>query len=572
MKKILSLIFAVASFSIAMAQPMSQPGEGSSWQHTITGVLDASDVNRTAPVAITGDGDVYATGRFNQLIATENLFLEPIAQSAYVIKYDKNGNEIWGVALAGSATIKSIVTDADENVYVAGTMADQVVFNTTSGESVTLSGAIDEWGDYVTTQTTSFIAKYNAEGVLQVAKAFVPARHPDVNGMKDDIMGPYYFPEEDGSFKINALATDGNKVYASANYCGQTDVEGLTFTGSLINIYFFMIDNLKSGAVFSLSADKLDNAELIADFNSSESLTYDLAYNITSINFTLNENTVYAGAIGQGNITMTTPAGKENFEFVLPGDGSAEYGHIIAAINGQDVSFKTYAAPANYETSKESIDNMQVYGNALYIAGVFNNILAFNNNKVSTNNTDLYVVALNKETLDCGGAWVSGYDEQETNKNQEIFTSMIVADGDIYLNGYNEQISGHAIVNNLSFIIDETGINGGNAETLITGAAKNETSLVFAGINDYKSTVYYYNNVLTDIETAKTTGTTTIQYAQGELLFSETCDVELWSMQGYIVRCAYGVTALNVNHLSKGCYIVKAKTANSTTTYKFAKK
>ena len=568
MKKTLLLVFAMASLCTAMAQPVAT----ATWNQSIAGVADVQDVYRTAPVAITADGDVYATGRFNQMIATENLFLEPVAQSAYLIKYDKNGGELWGVSLAGSATITAVATDANENVYVAGVMADQVTFNTTAGEAQTLAGAKDEWGDYVSAQTTSFIAKYNAEGALQTVKAYVPARHPDVNGMKDDIMGPYYWPIEDGSFKINNLMVEGDKVYASASYCGQTQVDNLTFTGSLVNIAFIMIDNLSSAAIFSLSADNLEGATLVADFNSNEALTYDLSYKVNSIDFTVSEGVVYAGAIAMGNIKMITPAGTENFEFAMDGMGTTEYGHIIAAINGNETVFKTFAAPANTETSKESIEDMQVYGNALFIAGTFNDVLAYNNNKTSTNKMDLYVAALNKETLECGSTWVSGYDEQETNKNEELFTSMIVADGDIYLNGYTRNMSTKVINNNLSFIIDETGVNGGESDILVTGADKNATSLVFAEVKNGENTVSYFDNMLTAIESVANASDLNIRYAQGELLFSTTADVEIWSMQGYMVECTNGVNNVNVNHLPKGLYIARVTTANSNAVYKFIKK
>ena len=62
----------MARLCTAMAQPVAT----ATWNQSIAGVADVQDVYRTAPVAITADGDVYATGRFNQMIATENLFLD----------------------------------------------------------------------------------------------------------------------------------------------------------------------------------------------------------------------------------------------------------------------------------------------------------------------------------------------------------------------------------------------------------------------------------------------------------------------------------------------------------------
>ena len=542
------------------------------WQESIAGVTEVADVYRTAPVAITADGDVYATGRFNQTIAEGDIFLEPVAQSAYLMKYDKEGTALWAVAVAGSATIKSVATDANENVYIAGTMADEVVFNTNAGEAVTLKGAMDEFGDYVTAQSTSFIAKYDANGKLLVAKAFVPARHPDVNGLKDDVNGPYYFPEEDGSFKINSIAVEGENVYVSANYSGTTNVEGVTFTGSLVNIFFYMIDNLRSAAVFSLDTN-LENAKVIADFNSAEAMTYDLAYNTTSCDFTVENGTVYVGAVCQGKINMTTPTGTENFDFYMSGEGDTEYGHVIAAINGNETSVKIYKAPANSNTSKESIEALQVYGDQLYIGGLFNNVFAFDNVFTATNSADIYVAVLDKKTLERNIAYISGYDETGTNKLQENFTSLLVADGVIYLNGYTDSLSGHVIKDNLSFVIDETGISASTSETLTTGAAANKTALVFAGVDaEGKNTIKYYADFLTSINDTKESQDFNVKYANGVLTFGETANVELWSVQGYVIDRAWSVNTLNVNNLPNGCYIAKITTSNGVNSYKFIKK
>ena len=166
MKKLLSLSTLAAYSALVQAQPSSAP----TWTESFKAVAEVADAHRTAPVAITQDGYVYSPGRFNQTIATDKIFLEPVAQDSYLIKYDKAGNELWGVQLAGSATIKAMVTDAEENVYITGTLADKVVFNTTSGETITLEGKKGDDGSFVSTQSFSFVAKYDANGTLFTAK------------------------------------------------------------------------------------------------------------------------------------------------------------------------------------------------------------------------------------------------------------------------------------------------------------------------------------------------------------------------------------------------------------------
>ena len=76
MKKLLSLCTLAACSALVQAQPSSAP----TWTESFKAVAEVADAHRTAPVAITQDGNVYSTGRFNQTIATDKIFLEPVAQ------------------------------------------------------------------------------------------------------------------------------------------------------------------------------------------------------------------------------------------------------------------------------------------------------------------------------------------------------------------------------------------------------------------------------------------------------------------------------------------------------------
>ena len=62
--------------------------------------------------------------------------------------------------LAGSATIKAMVTDAEEKRLYYRYTGRQVVFNTTSGETITLEGKKGDDGSFVSTQVFLSLAKY----------------------------------------------------------------------------------------------------------------------------------------------------------------------------------------------------------------------------------------------------------------------------------------------------------------------------------------------------------------------------------------------------------------------------
>lgn len=569
MKRFLTLCAATACLSMLQAQPAGTP----SWTGTLNSVVaENSDLYRSAPVALTTAGNVYTTGKFNQTVASTKFFLEPVAQSSYLAKYDKDGNEQWAVALAGTATITSVATDAEENVYIAGILADEVVFNTTSGETTKLTGVESPWGGYSTSLSTSFIAKYNKDGVLQTAKSIVPAQHPDVSNLVNDIDGPWYFSEP--AFTINHIEISNGKLYASAIYSGKSTFEGAEFQGRLLNyVEAMMIDDLRSGAVFNVSATDLTGASIIADLKATAAVNERQDF-VSNITFTVKQNTVYVGANGVGALTLTTAAGNKDYTFSR-GEDEIEYAHIIAAINGDQVTEKVYSTISNHSAkNNEGIESMQMSTNGnLYLGGLFYETLAYDNSVTATNTTDLFVASLNPATLEVNGTWVSGYDEQETNVNQENFTTMLVDGNTVYLNGYSDKMSGHAINEALTYIIRDGNISAGAMDGVVTGSAKNGASIVFNAITgDVNTTVSYYANSVTPVTTVKSEADVKAVYADGELLLSTEADVEVYALSGLNVTTAHGANKVNLSHLTNGCYIAKMTTTEGVSVLKFIKK
>lgn len=564
MKKLLLSFFTLTSSILAIAQPATAP----TWSESISGVNKAEDVYRYAPIATSANGNIYTTGKFTQTLVIGPSFLEPIANSAYLAKYSPDGAAQWAVSLGGAATITAITTDEEENIYIAGVLADEVIFGSTDGQTTKLEGRKADDGSWETSLSSSFIAKYDKEGALKTTRTFVPAGNPDILAT-----GMYYPVDGDLYFKINHLKAEKGTLYASALYTGRTQAGSIVFNGNYLNLWDFMYMELRSGGIFSLSQETLDVTEKIVELSSTEALTDALQYEADAINFTLNNGVLYAACIAHGNVTLATPAGNTTYSFVNnEGDEpEALYNHIVLSINGTQVNTNVFQQPALETTSKASIGGMQVYGNALYIGGVYNEKLTFAPGVTSTNGTDLYVAKLNLENLNVIEAYTSGFDEEETNKNQEVFTSLFIAKGTVYLNGYKEVIADHAMTASLSYTIDAQGIQRMDSPMLVTGAAGNENTMVFAGIDEQHKNVVSHYATVDAIKDITHTGTTTIRFQDDMLYLDEPADITLYSLQGQAVRTAVSTRSLNLNGLIRGCYIVRVKGKNSEEVVKIIK-
>ena len=217
----------------------------------------------------------------------------------------------------------------------------------------------------------------------------------------------------------------------------------------------------------------------------------------------------------------------------------------------------TYSAPKTTTENKKTIDEIQVSGNTLYVGGVFNDTLAFDNTVLSTNKTDLYVAALNKNTLEVTNTWVSGYDEEDNNKNEEVFTSMLAAEDNIYLNGYRKQMSDNTTLNGLSYTIENNKISGTNTDGFVTDGATNGKSLVFVGVGqDGNNAVNYYQDILSSIECIKNNNTLFTQRVGNTFYFAEPNDITVYDLQGRMLKQANRATSVSIDDLNHGIYIL----------------
>lgn len=553
MKRLLSLCL----MSLCLCGAKAQMGDTTpNWTKTIYGVENSNDAYRHAPIAVTTDGNVYSTGIFNQMIVTDKFFLEPIAQSSYLAKYDKDGSEIWAVALAGTSTITSIATDADNNVYIAGCLSDQVIFNTTSGEAATLEGVKAEDGSYIPTQITSFIAKYDADGVLKATKTFLPSAHPDIANYLN--MG-YMQMESNNKFLIEHIECDGKDVYASALYIGQTISDNHTFLSSLNDVWGFLINDVQHYTLFTVSAEDLSNTSVVAELKPTEALQFSETQAAPlCMTFTLDNGSAYIGAIGKGDITLATGNKNTDFNFSVSynneGEPVTEYGHILASVNEGNITCKTFSSTStNDNKQNETISTLKVEGNTLYAGGLFYGTLAYDNEKTSTMSSDIYAVALDKTTFEQKWNVQSAFNEGEINHYNEIFTAMVVNDGEVYLYGYAEESSSHNVESALNYICKNgTATNAGNV--LVTGGDVNGSVLALASLNETQSIASAYT--VTPGSSVKNISAQTMQRIGNTFYFAEPANIKVYNMQGQTVIEENQAESFNAEKLNPGLYII----------------
>lgn len=127
-------------------------------------------------IALDGDENVYAIGRFNGSSMYVNIdnFWDGSAiprpgsnDDFFIVKYDKNKNFIWGEVIGSARTDRgfSITTDNFNNVYITG------VFN---GANVSFGGILLTSKNQGTSSTDgdTFVAKINSSGTFLWAKSF----------------------------------------------------------------------------------------------------------------------------------------------------------------------------------------------------------------------------------------------------------------------------------------------------------------------------------------------------------------------------------------------------------------
>lgn len=573
MKKVLLLAFCAATMLTVQAQPTVT----NSWTKSQTDILSVANVNNSNPVAVSAQGDMYATGLFTESFTFGGKEMEAITTSSFLLKYGVDGAEKWGVALTGAATIKTITTDDAGNVYIAGNFADELTFGSTDGNTKVKEGVKMD-GTPIADQAAGFVAKYDVNGVLKAVQSFVSKPLPELEatGM--------YFPEAgDYRFDINNIAYSNGKLYASASYKGLTENNGFSFKGGYFDLDGggFWYGDLVSGAVFSLN-DQLEVDGILANMGVTGGKSTDLS-SVQSVSFAVAEGKLYSGFVASGKQTLTIGSKEQAFDLSQE-NGVTEYGHILSII---DLADGSSSLTKKYSTTHDAYGNycfiksMLVKGDVLLLGGTFNAKLAFDQNIDAVSTNDLYVATLNKNTLDVNNAVASKINEGDANAKKEEFGGMTVCGDYVYMIGHTAVIASHAVETSLTFWIDTTNgtMTQANPANLATGVAASGTKLAIAQTQVANEKL---ENIFSLNEVSNATGISSTEQGAGVsvypnpvvdvLNFTTPCDVAIINLMGVTVKQAENVSSLPVSDLISGQYIIKLTTEDGTSTAKVIKK
>ena len=421
----------IAACSLFLAGTQAFAADQQKWSKSVENTVSKwEELNLQAPTAVDNAGNTYATGAFTQPIVIGSVVLDPIANSAYLAKYNAEGNVAWAVGLRGAATITAITTDEQNNVYVAGTLADAVEVGSTDGKTQTINGKAGE----VENQVSSFIAAYSAEGALKATKVIWSEANAEIAS------SGLYFPQAGFPYiKINHIEVSNGKLYASAMHTGDVTIGNVQWKGIYMNIFDFMYDDLISAGIFSLDVSALDNAESVAQIGVKTQLGGD-QMGVEGINFTTEGNSIYLCFAAKGTLTFTYQNGSEDITLAFDNtNGMVEHAFITTAIQDGKATTKIFHADSHDNgASYNSIGKMQIEGNTLYIGGTFHQMMPFDNKLTHVGGCDLFVTALDKNSLEAQWTAQSGLDEGngDTQHFNENFTSMAVNNGEVSLYGY----------------------------------------------------------------------------------------------------------------------------------------
>ncbi|MDE6066171.1 MAG: hypothetical protein K2G27_05060 [Duncaniella sp.] len=509
-KLLLSAISAVTFMGMSAAVPvLTQQNTGSL---TVT----QETPGYSNPSTYDASGNLIITGAFNGTFDNA----DAIGTSAYIVKYNAAGQKAWSVPVVGAATIKAVDTDADGNIYVAGTYADYVDFYSTDGSQKSIGGMADEANEQYAKKNSSFLAKYDKDGKIQVVKPIVPAPLPELT-----VSGMYYPMDGDVHFFIENLKVNDGKVYVSSTCTGEVILDDVTVKCSYLDLYGWGIyQEIPTLSILSFDSN-FENCQSVASIVADGPLTEDYAPTAHSLTFDIDGSSVYASfvCVGEGKYNYTI--GSANGEIAVPSESEK---YVVLSENG-----KLELQKGSVDKNVDNIASMIVSGSNLYIVGTAFAILpaeAADENAVAVKgSSDIFVATVGASDLklkslkayshDEGTTAVTSGDTTEDKPNYEQAVSVVSVDGSLYINAItgSTYIGGSGVV----FGPESVWFDGSDfsAATAATGAAVVDG--VFATVNSDASkmdftTYTFQKSGITDIEAE----------------YDENAPVEYYNLQG----------------------------------------
>lgn len=561
MKKFtLSIMLALATV-VARAESVAT---APTWTDELTTTAEIADLHRGAAMTIDNEGNAIVTGSYTTDLSFAASNLEATATSAFVAKYDKAGNRKWAAGLNGAATINAITTDAEGNIYAAGVFADVVKILNANGESKqTITGMADR-----DDKATGFIVKYSKDGEYVASKTITPKTNAALAGM-------VLMDFSSAGFYTKKLIVDGTKLYLSAAYKGDVNVDNVALSGKYVTI----IDGLAfqdavSMCVLSFNTSDLGDAKTVSYFGAKDQTTTDRLYQTEDVNFDVHDGKVYVGYVACGE-EMTLYAGNSTSDVPLAyrGDGINEHGYILAVIDGNNVTKKVFHSEETDNMNVlNTIDHMVFKNNKLYLVGTFNQALPFDNTISFSGGCDTYAVSLNATTLEKEWAVTSNFEEGEANYSAENVSGVVIAnDGAINIYGWVENTSDHSVTSALNHTVAAgtptkmekesdaklfmAVATNGNTKLFQTDNVKpTEEGLTYAGKYTY---TYYGGGSATGVSNVMAADNA-ISWDGNNVTLAKAADITLYNVSGMLVKKANNASTMSLDNVASGIYTVKA--------------
>ena len=545
MKKILLTFGLCATVLASNAQNFSSP----TWTQTQTVYKQKSDAVNSAPVTITADGDVIVSSSFNAgTLSVGSLVVRAVAKSSYIQKLNAAGTSQWAVALLGAAEVKSLTSDTDGNVYAVGVFADKVTLTTKTGTT-----AATLQGNSGTTKSSLFVLKYSKDGALLAYKSATSSVDATVSAS-----GKYFDEPSDAAYVRSTKAVwANNKLYFTAQYTGVSNLDGVELKGDYLNYFDFMYVDLPRMSVLSVDASNLSG--LKKEYTVKTNVTgLEEQTGVKSLNFAVNNGTLYVASVATGAVVVETSNKTENFNAGKDGE-DLKYGFIYSEV-GSTTNNKLFdGGKLATLNSNNSINDLLVDDSNVYVAGTYNTNNVFGQSVTFQGGSDSFVAAFAKGTTNVQWLVNSGVNEGDATKYAEKVTGLVVADNKLLLTGYTEETSTHTVKDGFVYNVTTSGTKTSVGSNVVLGLASNSKQVVTSGVNELNSVFNGYA-LSTTTGINQLTETNDVVRNGNVFSFEKAQDAVVVDLQGRVVLRVSNTTTLSVDNLVKGVYVLKVGT------------
>ena len=545
MKKVLLTFGLCATVLASNAQNFSSP----TWTQTQTVYKQKTDAVNSAPVTITANGDVIVSSSFNAgTLSVGGLVVRAVAKSSYIQKLNAAGTSQWAVALLGAAEVKSLTSDTDGNIYAVGIFADQLKLTTKTGAvAATLQG------NSGTTKSSLFILKYSKDGALLAYKSATSAVKASVSAS-----GKYFDEPSDAAYVRSTKAVwANNKLYFTAQYTGVSNLDGVELKGDYLNYFDLMYVDLPRMSVLSVDASNLSG--LKKEYTVKTNVAgLEEQTGVKSLNFAVNNGTLYVASVATGAVVVETSDKTENFNAGKDGE-DLKYGFIYSEV-GSTTNNKLFdGGKLATLNSNNSINDLLVDDSNVYVAGTYNTNNVFGKSVTFQGGSDSFVAAFAKGTTNVQWLVNSGVNEGDATKYAEKVTGLVVADNKLLLTGYTEETSTHTVKDGFVYNVTTSGTKTSVGSNVVLGLASDSKQVVTSGVNELNSVFNGYA-LSTTTGINQLTETNDVVRNGNVFSFEKAQDAVIVDLQGRVVLRASNTTNLSVDNLVKGVYVLKVGT------------